>query len=122
MSRRERLDTSFLPPALPQSVRVRQIVEATAAHFRLPIDTLLDRTQRRRRQARARQIATWIARAMTGRPYTLISRRMAELVDSQPSDHTTIRHRIRSVQARIEAGDADTLSAIHRIVERLIGG
>jgi Bacterial dnaA protein helix-turn-helix len=99
------------PPAAPGRIAVRRVVEVTADHFGTTVPALLSdcRTQP---LARRRQVAMFVARRVTGRSLPFIGFHMSR-------DHTTILHGVRAVRARIQAGDDETVGAVHQIIERL---
>jgi chromosomal replication initiation ATPase DnaA len=98
--------------AVPGRISTRRVLEVTAEHFRTTPDDLVSHC-RKRPLVRHRQIAMYVARKVTGRGLPFIARVMGN------RDHTTILHGVRAVQARIDAGDAETAAAVDRIVERL---
>jgi hypothetical protein len=104
-----------LPQVLPDRITVRRILQTTAAHFRISVQELVSH-ERRQPLARRRQVAYYAARRVTGRSLPFIARRMGG------RDHTTILHGVRTVQALIDAGDADTIAAVNALVEQLTGG
>jgi hypothetical protein len=97
--------------AMPGRITVRNVVELTAAHFKVEVEAL---TSHRRTHplVRHRQVAAYVARQTTARSLSFIGRKMGR-------DHTTILHAVRTVQARIDAGDGDTIAAVNAIVERM---
>jgi chromosomal replication initiator protein len=93
---------------------VRQVVDATAAHCCHGVTELMG-DSRRQPLTRNRQVAMYVAHKMTGRSLPFIARHIGD------RDHTTILHGVRAVEARIAAGDADTIAAINGIAARLTG-
>ena len=62
---------------------------------------------------RCRQIAMYVARAMTGRSMPVIGYYMGN------RDHTTILRGARAIKSLLDAGDAETVAAVSAIKERL---
>jgi chromosomal replication initiator protein len=104
-----------LPPAHPRRITVRRVLEATAAHHGTTVPEILDRT-RKHPTVRRRQLAAYLARRLTKRSLPYIADRMGGW------DHTTILHSVRSVKARLDAGDAKTVRAVNAIVAQVEGG
>jgi hypothetical protein len=105
---------ALAPPASPDRITVRRVLEVTAGHFGTTVDALLSE-RRTQSLCRPRQIAMFIARKVTGRSLPFIGRRMGD------RDHTTILHGWRAVQSLIDSGDIGTTAAVVRIIERLTG-
>lgn len=66
--------------------------------------------------ARPRQIACWLAERHTTHSYPEIARRFGG------RDHTTIMHAVRAVDARIAAGDPETLEIVERAEAEITKG
>jgi hypothetical protein len=102
------------PAAAPDRITVRRVLEATAQHFDLTVETLVSGS-RKLPLPRQRQIAMYVAHAKTGRSFPFIGSKIGG------RNHTTILHGVRAVKALIDAGDAETIAAVNRIVELLPG-
>jgi hypothetical protein len=99
-------------PAVRGRISVRRVLEVTAKHFRTTPDDLVAHC-RKRPLVRQRQIAMYVAYQVTGHGLPFIGSKIGG------RDHTTILHGVRVVEALIDAGDAETATAVDRIIERL---
>jgi chromosomal replication initiator protein len=102
-------------PASPGRITVGRVLEATAAHYGIPV---ADLTSPRRTQplTRRRQIGMYAARRMTGRSFKFIANKFGR------KDHTTAFHAVRAIKARLDAGKPKTAAAVNAIIEQLTGG
>jgi chromosomal replication initiator protein len=100
---------------VPGRISVRRVLEATASHFGTTVDALTS-PSRTQPLTRRRQVAMFAARRVTGRSLPFIARHIGR------KDHSTILHGVRTVQARLDAGDRETVAAVDQIVEQLTGG
>jgi chromosomal replication initiator protein len=91
-------------------VSVRAIQRASAEATGVPLEQLLS-SSRAPRASQARQLAMYLARELT-------SASLATIADDFNRDHTTVRHAIRAVEARLEPGSA-TSATIARAREIL---
>ena len=89
---------------------INSIQDAVASVLEVPRNELLS-PRRTPRVARARQLAMYLSRELTGLSLAQIAREFDR-------DHTTVLHAIRSVSQRIEPG-SETANAIHRVRVRL---
>jgi hypothetical protein len=99
--------------ATPAPTRIADVLAVTAAHFNITVDDLTS-DSRRYRVVRPRQIAEYVAHKLTGRSYPYIAGKLAA-----GRDHTMTLHSVRTVAARIDAGDARLAADIDAIVARL---
>jgi chromosomal replication initiator protein len=99
----------------PGRITVRRVLDVTAEHFGLTVEHLAVR-RRHHKLVHRRQVAMYVARKVTGRSLPFIAEKLGGF------DHTTILHGVRTVQARIDAGDAKTISAVNAIVAQVTGG
>jgi Bacterial dnaA protein helix-turn-helix len=104
-----------LPQSVPGRITVRRVLETTAAHFRISVRELVSH-ERRQPLARQRQVAYYAARRIAGRSLPHIARHIGG------RDHNTIWCGVRAVQARLDAGDVETVTAVNALVEKLTGG
>jgi hypothetical protein len=93
---------------------VRTIIEVAAAHFKTTAEALRSHS-RTLPLVRQRQVAAFVARQTTARSLPFIGKKMGG------RDHSTILHAVRTVQARIDAGDADTIAAVNAITAQVTG-
>jgi chromosomal replication initiator protein len=105
----------FRSEGIPGRITVRRVLDATAAHYRTTVADMLART-RKHPTVRRRQVAAYVARKMTGRSLPFIAAKFGGW------DHTTILHHVRTVQARLDAGNAKTAAAVDAIVAQIKGG
>jgi hypothetical protein len=92
-------------------IYVYDVLRVTAAYFGLGVSDLRTRT-RVRHICSARQIAMYVARAITGFSLPEIGRRMGGF------DHSTIHHSVSKIEAR-RITHADVNQAIEEITARL---
>jgi hypothetical protein len=97
---------------VPGRITVRHVVEVAAQHFKTTAEALQSHC-RAQPITRQRQVAAFVARQTTARSLPFIGKKMGG------RDHSTILHAVRTVQARIDAGDADTIAAVDAIVARI---
>jgi chromosomal replication initiation ATPase DnaA len=98
--------------AMPGRITVRRVLDLTAAHFGMTVEALLS-PRRTQPLTRRRHVAMYVARQLTARSLPYIASKLGK------KDHSTILHAVRTVQARIDAGDADTIAAVDAIVARI---
>jgi chromosomal replication initiator protein len=103
-------------PAVPGRVSVQQVLKVAAEHFGLTVEALVSHS-RKHSLVYPRQIAMFLAHAMTGRSLPFIAHHAGGW------DHTTVLHAVRAVRSRIvDDCDADTAEAVHAISRKLTGG
>jgi chromosomal replication initiator protein len=102
-------------PAVPGRITVRSVLETTAAHFGISVRELVG-PERRQPLAGRRQVAYYAARRVAGHSLPNIGRHIGG------RDHNTIWCGVRAVQARLDAGDVETVTAVNALVEKLTGG
>lgn len=90
---------------------LRLVMLATGQHYGA---TVAQMSSRARRFCRPRQVAFYVARALTGMSLPQIGAAMGK-------DHTTVLHGIRVVEALVAAGDPKTIAAITAIKAVLEG-
>lgn len=86
-----------------------RIIAETAQHYGIPASAILGH-DRRRRYARPRQVAMYLARVLTGRSYP-------EIAMSFGRDHSTVHHAV-DVICHLQASDASVAGAILAITGR----
>jgi chromosomal replication initiator protein len=91
-----------------------QIMEATASHFALPADALLER-DRRPVVARARKVAMYLARRLTDASLPEVGRAFGG------RDHSTVLSAVRSVEAAL-ATDQELARLVDSLHEKLGAG
>jgi chromosomal replication initiation ATPase DnaA len=99
-------------PTMRGRILVRRVIKATAEHFGTTPDDLLS-ARRTRLLIRRRQVAMYVARKMTGRSLFFIGRKIGN------RHHTTVLHGVRAVRGLLDAGDAEMVTAVGAIMERL---
>jgi chromosomal replication initiation ATPase DnaA len=97
--------------AVPGRITVRGVVKVTAEYYGMTPDELMYR--RTRPIMRRRQVAMYVAYAMTGRGTPFIAYYMGK------RNHTTIRHGVHVIEALLNAGDVETVTAVVAIKGQL---
>jgi chromosomal replication initiator protein len=98
-------------PAPPGRITVRGVVKVTAEYYRMTPDELMYR--RTRPIVRRRQVAMYVAYRMTGRGTPFIAYYMGK------RNHTTILHGVRVIEALVDTGDVETVTAVVAIKGQL---
>ena len=98
--------------ALPGRITVRGVVKVTARYYGMTPDELVS-DRRARPVVRRRQVAMYVAYRMIGRGTPFIAYYMGK------RHHTTIRHGVRAIEALLDAGDVETVTAVVAIRKRL---
>ncbi len=94
-------------------VSVEDIQTRVAGHYRLTCEEMLS-TRRARSVARPRQVAMYLAKALTPRSLPEIGRRFER-------DHTTVLHAVRTVE-RLRAEDGELDADVRRLMSELQAG
>lgn len=102
------------PPPAAKRPSVSRIITETAHHFDVNVDDILSE-RRTHGVVFPRQIAMYIAKALTLRSLPDIGRRIGG------RDHTTVLHAIRKVQRLLASGDTDLADDIQAIITKLGG-
>jgi chromosomal replication initiation ATPase DnaA len=98
-------------PVLPGRITVRGVLKVTAKYYGVTPDELMYR--RTQPIVRSRQVAMYVAYRIIGRGTTFIAYYMGK------RNHTTIRHGVRVIEALLDAGDVETVTAVVAIRKRL---
>lgn len=104
------------PPAqaewrAPSFITIRAVITAACAHFFIPQSVLIS-PQRREGLALKRQVAMFMAMAVTGKSLPEIGRAFGR-------DHTTILYAVHKIRRLLDAGEPEILAAREAILERL---
>jgi chromosomal replication initiator protein len=97
--------------AVPGRITVRGVLRVTAKYYGMTPDELMYR--RTQPIVRRRQVAMYVAYRMIGRGTPFIAYYMGK------RNHTTIRHGVRVIEALLDAGDVETVTAVVAIRKRL---
>jgi chromosomal replication initiator protein len=97
---------------LPGRITVRGVVKVTAKYYGMTPDELMS-DRRTQPLVRRRQVAMYVAYRMTGRGAPFIGHYMGR------RDRTTIRRGVRAIEALLDAGDVETVTAVVAIRKRL---
>ena len=100
------------PLAVPGRITVRGVLRVTAKYYGIAPDELMS-DRRTRPLVRRRRVAMYVAYRMTGRGTPFIAYYMGK------RHHTTIRHGVRVIEALLDAGDVETVTAVVAIRKRL---
>jgi chromosomal replication initiation ATPase DnaA len=108
---------AFLAPggqllAVPGRITVRGVLRTTARYYGMALDELMS-DRRTQPLVRRRQVAMYVAYRMTGRGAPFIAYYMGR------RHRTTIRHGVRVIEALLDAGDVETVTAVVVIRKRL---
>jgi chromosomal replication initiator protein len=98
--------------ALPGRITVRGVVKVTAKYYGVAPDQLMS-DRRTQSLVRRRQVAMYVAYRMIGRGTPFIAYYMGK------RHHTTIWHGVRVIEALLDAGDVETVTAVAAIRKRL---
>jgi chromosomal replication initiation ATPase DnaA len=98
--------------AVPGRITVRGVLKVTAKYYGMAPDQLMS-DRRTQPLVRRRQVAMYVAYRMTGRGTPFIAYYMGR------RDRTTIRHGVRVIEALLDAGDVETVTAVVTIRKRL---
>jgi chromosomal replication initiator protein len=98
--------------AVPGRITVRGVLKVTAKYYGMPPDELMSDC-RTRPLVHRRQVAMYVAYRMIGRGTPFIAYYMGK------RNHTTIRHGVRIIEALLNAGDVETVTAVVAIRKRL---
>jgi chromosomal replication initiation ATPase DnaA len=98
--------------ALPGWITVRGVVKVTAKYYGMTPDELVS-DRRTRPVVLRRQVAMYVAYRMVGRGTAFIAYYMGK------RNHVTIRHGVRVIEALLDAGDVETVTAVVAIRKRL---
>jgi chromosomal replication initiation ATPase DnaA len=98
--------------AVPGRITVRGVLRVTAKYYGMAPDELVS-DRRTRRVVRRRQVAMYVAYRMIGRGTPFIAHYMGK------RHPTTIRHGVRVIEALLDAGDVETVTAVVAIRKRL---
>ena len=107
---RQALDAEHGAPPICSTPTLERIQEAVCAAHGISRDELLS-PKRSPRIARARQLAMYLARELTGLS-------LSEIARAFDRDHTTVLHAIRAVGGRLEPG-SETSAALHKVCTSL---
>jgi chromosomal replication initiation ATPase DnaA len=99
-------------PAVPGRITVRGVLRVTAKYYGMTPDELVS-DRRTRPVVRRRQVAMYVAYRMIGRGTPFIAYYIGK------RRHTTIRHGVRVIEALLDAGDVETVTAVVAIRKRL---
>ena len=106
-----RLLKRLAPERAPESCTVAAILDATATQFGVGSDSLLAR-DRRPAVSRARKVAMYLARELTGQSLPEIGRGFGG------RDHSTVLHAVRSVSTEV-ARNPELATAVNNVREQL---
>jgi chromosomal replication initiator protein len=106
-----RLLERVAPEQTQGSCTVAAILDATATQFGIGTDSLLAR-DRRPAVARARKVAMYLARELTGQSFPEIGRGFGD------RDHSTVLHAVRSVSTEVTR-DPELATAVNNLRTRL---
>ncbi|MDQ3435701.1 MAG: chromosomal replication initiator protein DnaA [Actinomycetota bacterium] len=106
-----RLLERLAPEQSQGSCTVAAILDATATQFGIGTDSLLAR-DRRPAVARARKVAMYLARELTGQSFPEIGRGFGD------RDHSTVLHAVRSVSTEVTR-DPELATAVNNLRTRL---
>jgi chromosomal replication initiator protein len=98
--------------AVPGRITVRGVLRVTAKYYGIAPDELVS-DRRTRPLVRRRRVAMYVAYRMTGRGAPFIGHYMGR------RDRTTIRRGVRAIEALLDAGDVETVTAVVAIRKRL---
>jgi chromosomal replication initiation ATPase DnaA len=98
--------------AVPGRITVRGVMRVTAKYYGMAPDELMS-DRRTQPLVRRRQVAMYVAYAMTGRGTPFIAYYMGK------RNHSTIRHGVRVIEALLNAGDVETVTAVVAIKGQL---
>jgi chromosomal replication initiation ATPase DnaA len=98
--------------AMPGRITVRGVLRVTAKYYGMAPDELMSE-RRTQPLVRRRQVAMYVAYRMTGRGAPFIGHYMGR------RDRTTIRRGVRAIEALLDAGDVETVTAVVAIRKRL---
>jgi chromosomal replication initiation ATPase DnaA len=98
--------------AVPGRITVRGVMRMTAKYYGMALDELMS-DRRTQPLVRRRQVAMYVAYRMTGRGAPFIAYYMGR------RHRTTIRHGVRAIEALLDAGDVETVTAVVAIRKRL---
>jgi len=99
-------------PAVPGRITVRGVLKVTADYYGMTRDELIA-DRRTQPIVRRRQVAMYVAYRMIGRGTPFIAYYMGR------RNHTTIRHGVRIIEALLDAGDVETVTAVVAIRKQL---
>jgi chromosomal replication initiator protein len=98
--------------AAPGRITVRGVLRVTAKYYGMAPDELMS-DRRTQPLVRRRQVAMYVAYRMIGRGTPFIAYYMGK------RNRATIRHGVRVIEALLDAGDVETLTAVVAIRKRL---
>ncbi len=98
--------------AVPGRITVRDVMRVTARYYGMAPDELMS-DRRTQPLVRRRQVAMYVAYRMTGRGAPFIGHYMGK------RNRATIRHGVRVIEALLDAGDVETVTAVVAIRKRL---